>query len=575
MPIRKLATAPQPGTPKSARKLSILNESSTPRAHRSSPFSEVALGAAFDASASIAGDDFVMVASNSTTPVRPDRPSTGPYIGNDDPDNVSGRDYNPKSTWEYLMARGVDPFNHQSIIDRCKPWRLAWHGRRKERSGGEASAQQFGTGKLRIQRWYSRPNDKTGAWKTFPARRNRPGLERPDLERRLVWRWTVANPGSEESQHVWEQQPVEGLILPYSQEEEGVQPDSSDHIEQPEVCYQYRLKQGWLDAVVVSGSDIQPTAYDWGASKSSTEWQANLLIEEQLKQGQRLPQTNHEKMLWHKTNKLPTDPQDPNDPPTLEGSTGTNRAVMIRKLVYKHPEGSTQRVLGRGTSNVGGQGLKYLYPFYEYKELRTNFATARDGQRENRREGERAVPVMLVDVNAHAPLIFAEQGGLKPKYMQDVKRKVQYKTLKEGIRTDMFDREMTTEARDILKRLKEQKESHLNEPFKDSDLQNNPSLLDGYPQNIEASVSRLPNLQNVVALASGRVTKSSEFKSAASPEEKQAIMRREKIRAMLNSNLGMPQNLCDIERNPGSNTIQDTGTHPDYKKVPGMMTWGL
>lgn len=470
------------------------------------------------------------------------------------------------------MARGFKPFNHQSIIDRCKPWRLAWFGRRREPSGGEAVAQQHGRDKLRMPRWYSKPNDRTGAWKNLPAFR-----KRPDLERRFVWRWTVANPGAEESQHVWEQQPVAGLILPYSQEEEGVRLDSSDHVEQPEVCYQYRLKQQWLDTVIVSGSDIQETAYVRGALPNSTQGQANHLIEEQLKDGRRLPQTNNELTLWHKTTKIPTDAQDSNEPAPTANSTGTNRAVMIRRLVYERPKGLAQRVLGRGTINVGGQGLKYLYPFYEYKELRTDFATSREGQRENPREGERAVPVMLVDVNAHAPLIFKEQGGLKPKYMQDVKRKVQYKTLKEGIRADVHDEKMSTQGRDMLQLIKDQKARHPNE-FTADELRDDPNLLGEYPQtldDIKDNISRLPNFQNVSDLARGRVTKTGEYRNAPSPEAKNAIIRRERIRAMLNSNLDMPQNLCAIVRSPGNNTKLDIGTHPDYKDATNMMTWGM
>ena len=418
------------------------------------------------------------------------------------------------------------------------------------------------------------------------------------MERRFVWRWTVANTGENDGGKISDATAIPGLLLPYSQDEEGSSLNSSDHMQQPKECYQYKLSQEWLDAVIVEDDDRKEPPFDWTPGVKGAPAEANALIKEHLKSGERLPQTNREFMLWHK---LPEGTHDPKGLPGLKGlPEEADRKNKVRQLVYEVPK---EEVLVRGVGilNRGrrdqngqnlrpgeyGQNLKYLYPSYRYKENereKSSYATAKDGQREKPREGDRPVPVMFVDVNAHAPLIFENQGGgLKPKYMQTSKRKVQYKKLGEGFRSDVVDSKVPTKSefglssRELLQLMRDKKEGHAAD-FTAAELQNDTDFLDQLGTNLAdltKKISRFPNLVEAKGAAHERARKTSAYKAAADAAARWAIERPLVALALLNSNFNMPQNLCDIVSNAGVNTILDTGTHAAYKDEEGMLEWGL
>ena len=441
-----------------------------------------------------------------------------------------------------MLANNEKPFNGQKFIDRCRPWRLAWWGRRREVN--EEAAKRKGTDMLRKMRWYSAKTKRVGEFKLYPGSLL-PGALYPHIERRIVWRWMVDNRLENATLSISKQMPIEGLILPYSTREEGVAYDSSDHIAQPQECYQYKLRQSWLDENIVDDSEAHPERYNWATTLGEEDLNVNKKIRKSLRSGERKPQTNHELMLWHKTPEKNEDRQDRYRPldRCLEIEQ-KQRDKSIRRLVFERPRTKFDRHYGRDLKNdddVGSQGLKYLYPFYEYA-LPNPEPKKKKGQREMRRMGEQAVKLCLVDVNAHAPLLF---GSLKPKYMRSYAGKYKEIEMKGGIDSDRSDENVTPEALKFLEELRD------NQPapgvkLTEAEVNEMDSFKNYTIDDITDFAVRFPNMKDEIKAAKDNYRSETKKRSRPDSMDEETFTKCGILLYLLKSNLGKPQTLCDI-----------------------------
>jgi len=501
----------------------------------------------------------------------------------EDSDNVSGRYYNPQATWEYMLAQRkagaqgvVDPYSGDEFVDRCKPWRLArWGAPEVSANAAEKrSAISLALSKLKIARWYSRHNTGAAAFKSMEIK------GRADLERRLVWGW-MAFDTSEEARlkPVRSQTGVEGIVLPYGPPEEGLAYDGSDHTEQPRQCYQYKLRVEWLESKLVEPEQAQDTTYVWSSSVSDPQNAANKLIEADLQSGKRVPQTNRERTLWHKcAPPAPPDPPDlsggsaapinPADPPRLPGNFTSSNDVQ-RRIIYKIPSSIKQRFFKRKGSSaqsstdayVGSQGLKYLYPYYEYRDVFKPSGT-KAGSRENRRPGQVSIQVVFVDINGHAPLLFENvegqsngDKGLRPEFMQPSSHKVQNVILNGGFySSDEFESsnrervQPSAEGKELVDLLISTKRSRTADlkatnVFTEAEVTTLPQFekfLEMKDKELGTAILKYNNLQESSTLATDAFSKRKG--TARTQTEKNALF----ITKALNSNLGKPESLCDV-----------------------------
>ena len=370
-------------------------------------------------------------------------------------DDIKSMYYDPRHTWEYMDAQHQldptkypDPRNGRSHTDRCHPWRsIRWMAFKEILS--EEDRLRFVNSRfahLRTARWYSKENTRIeSTYRRHP--------DKPWVDRRLVYRWMGSDPSLDRVVNsatgllnhdvlLEDMNGVEGLVVPYGQQEEEA------GVQQPDSCYQYALNSDWLNADTPWRTPgTQPVYKHYGMREdtlTAAELKEKRNIQAELRTGNRKPQVNAELTMFHQPDKSERTDQSPAyyDFPTCETSD-LQTDKSLRKLVFRLGDRG-QRFFKRTLFSAQGntivtepQNLKYLKPCYVYDDSFVGSGKL-TGSMDSQLAQDRDARLVLLDINAHAPLLFGE---LKPLYMQPANQLVQFKELKGGL-TNKFDGEV-------------------------------------------------------------------------------------------------------------------------------------